>query len=317
LPRPKGYRNTPAENRRVKYAWLMREAGTPLHITDDELVKLRAHLAGLHGAGMSYALIAASAPGGHRETTVAKIINRWTSATHRDVYNDLMRAHYEQPTGYRTGARIDPTGMRRRVQGLFAIGFGFRLLGEFEGVSEQAVFQWATKATPIASSTAIKVAGLYSKLECADPFDYGATKQGVSRARNAARKRGWAPTTCWDPDTIDDPNAIPEWTGACGTTEGHRIHRREGIPICPPCHAASRADTVAFTPSKSGFSGAKLRKIREGRNMSRRELCELVGMDESSVIYWENGRSEPRRRNLDRVLSALGATFEDVCEEEI
>src|SRR5690606_31398529 len=113
----------------------------------------------------------------------------------------------------------------------------------------------------------------------------------------------------WDPDTIDDPDAYPEWTGACGTHRGRLIHKREGTPVCGPCKAAPEA-ARKFSPEK--FKAARVR-----RGLTLLKLAEAVDCHETTVRYWEDGRSVPRRRGLmDRMLSVLDVTIEDITEEE-
>lgn len=303
---------TPEQKKRVKYAAYMRDIGMPLHITAAEREQLVRHLTKLRDAGMSYAQIVASAPGSRAETAVAKILNNWSEATHRDVYNDLMQATYVRPVSLKTGTRIEPTGTLRRLRALVAAGFGYNLLGPMLDCSLQAVYQMLTDGRPtVMSSTAERVADLYDEISLKDPRDYGASKLGVSRAKGTAKRKNWAPPDCWDSDTIDDPEAVPQWTGQCGTWIGARIHRREQIPMCEACRPL---DVGLDVP---GFSGDKLRELRERKGWSRVALAEAVGdMNASTIQYWETGRSLPGREwKIDRTLSVLDAMFEDVIEE--
>lgn len=219
---------TPEERARAKYADYCRAIGKPLIVTQAEVTELRAHLGGLYERGMSYKQIADSAPGGHSETGVAKILNGTYVSVHRSVYNHLMLATFEVSYGRKTGRKVPSHGVRRRLQALVAQGFGYTVLGDLMDVSIQAVYQ-LIRSNRTHSSTLARITILYDKLQNADPMDYGSTELGVVRAKAAARKHGWAPPHCWDPDTIDDPDAFPEWTGACGTVQGWRIHYRDKI----------------------------------------------------------------------------------------
>lgn len=72
---------------------------------------------------------------------------------------------------------------------------------------------------------------------------------------------------------------------------------------------------VQFEPpwDPTGFSGVKFRQVRDSRNLSRKALAKLAGLNETTLIYWENGRSMPtRRKNIEATLQALGASWEDV-----
>ena len=65
--------------------------------------------------------------------------------------------------------------------------------------------------------------------------------------------------------------------------------------------------------SPAGFSPERFKAVREARNLSRRGLAKLVGMDEGTFQHWENGRSLPKTQvNLQRALDVMGASWEDV-----
>lgn len=73
---------------------------------------------------------------------------------------------------------------------------------------------------------------------------------------------------------------------------------------------------VRFVPGwdPAGFSGVRFREVRESRNMSRPAVARLAGLNESTLIYWETGRSMPTRRpNIEAALKVLEASWEDVC----
>lgn len=219
------------ELRRQRFAHKMRERGTPLLVKPEELQRARVHVTRLYKRGMSYGQIAATAPYDMNETTVAKVVNHWTETIHRDTYNALMQTYYVAPQGWRTGRKMDPTGLRRRMQALVADGFGYNVIGGVMGISLQAVYQLATREAPAHASTYGYVVPVYEKLQGKDPAAYGATPLGISRARGTAARHGFAPSMCWDDDTIDDPDAFPEWTGACGTVTGYNLHRSERVHV--------------------------------------------------------------------------------------
>lgn len=296
---------------RAKYADYCRLTGKPLHILPDEMAELVAHVKVLRAAGMSYAAIAQAAGHGTAETSVSKIDRGQVAVCHRDTYNRIMPVRPFSVQGFRTGRRLSPLGMKRRLRALVAAGFGYNVLGDVMGVSLQAVYQLVSNSRDAHSSTIERVALVYGKLQHADPFDYGATKMGVSRAKGVAKRNNWAPPECWDPDTIDDPAAFPQWTGQCGTWIGARAHHREGIPMCEACRPHDLGVKVP------GFSAQKLRDLRERKGYSRISLGEAAGFHPSTIQYWEDGRSVPEREwKIDKLLSVLDATFEDVIEEE-
>lgn len=53
--------------------------------------------------------------------------------------------------------------------------------------------------------------------------------------------------------------------------------------------------------------GTRIRKRRQQLRLTQKQLGELVGADESSVINWESGRHYPRRKlgALEAVLGSL------------
>lgn len=213
------------------------------------------------------------------------------------------------------GAWFPSVGIRRRLQALAVQGFTAPFLADRLPVADYRILHNTLSGRKskglVRAEFADAVIALYDKLHDADPVAEGVLAQASSRCRNFARRHRYVPRSCWDPDTIDDPAAIPEWTGACGTWIGARAHTREGIPMCPACAPHDLGVTVP------GFSASKLRALRERSGLSRASLGELVGVNASTIQYWEEGRSVPEREwKIDKLLSVLDATFEDVTEEE-
>ncbi len=206
-------------------------------------------------------------------------------------------------------------GTRRRIQALAASGWPYRFIGGFLDITDRRAFQLSCAGGQVHAATAARVAKMYEKYADADPADYGVTKYASSRARQAALRNGYAPVHCWDPDTIYDPEAIPEWTGACGTPEGLRIHYREGIlPSCGSCLATRQYAQAGSADST--FSGTKLREIRRKRGMELSEIAERLGVNKGTVYYWETGRSAPRGQDrIDQLASLLGVGESDLIED--
>jgi transcriptional regulator with XRE-family HTH domain len=58
---------------------------------------------------------------------------------------------------------------------------------------------------------------------------------------------------------------------------------------------------------------AKLKRIRQiTRNLSRKELAELVGVTRDCVSKWENGARRPRADTLHRLAEALQVTVDEL-----
>lgn len=299
-----GGKKTPEQLARGKYADWMRNRGTPLMVTPDEMALMRRHLKSLHDAGMSYQNIADAAPGNHSETSVSKVLRNWTVSMHRDVYNDLMQAQFELPRTPKHGRSTSDVGMKRRMRALACAGFGYHMLGRELGISGQAAYQLTNSGRAVRTSSAVRVAAVYDKLQWADPYDFGGTRQGVGRAKGVAARNDWAPAHCWDEDTIDDPEAYPEWTGACGTQQGYRLHHRYEIGVkVPALPSAAPAPPAPGVVSAVGLMAApRVRRLLDNRIPRRfiRYMC--MGSDRPDRT-WQPQQAPDRRDDADRQLS--------------
>lgn len=210
------------------------------------------------------------------------------------------------------GTWFPSVGIRRRLQALMRVGFTTPWMaarlprnGDHRMLFKVITGQKSRQICHVIFAQA--VIEMYDKYADVDPATEGFAQCVTGRARSIARKHGYALPACWDSDTIDDPDAHPEWTGRCGTSAGWNIHQRDGIPLCPRCEEAG--------PPKLSFNGEKLRAHRERCGFSRLILAERVGMNESTIFYWETGRSLPRgTKKLEAVLTVLDLTLDDVCE---
>lgn len=136
-------------------------------------------------------------------------------------------------------ASIDGTGTRRRLRALVTAGWPQGQLADRIGMNRGNFATLMAADGPVHMTTARAVRRLYDRLWQQQPAEHGVTAQAISRARNHAAARGWAPAGAWDDDVIDDPAAHPDWTGRCGTPEGYRDHYRHRVlPVCDPCRAA-------------------------------------------------------------------------------
>lgn len=304
---------------RGRYADKMRKRGTPLLVTPTEFQAAASLLAKARGYGMSDAMIGRQV--GVPNSLPSKVRRGVIKTMHRDSFERVMKLRPEKPAVFFAGGRgkvgggpyCDATGTVRRVQALRADGFPGHLLGEHLGVSYEAVAQLARmKRGRVLKTTRTDMAKLYGELAGKRPEDFGIPSNVVGKCSTWARRAGYVPRSCWDPDTIDDPSAIPQWTGQCGTWWGWHIHERDGIPVCPACEP-HRGDEPY-----PGFDGLLLRKLRERKGFSRVRLASVVGgLNPTTIQYWETGRSKPLRQNkIDLVLSALDATFDEVCHPE-
>ena len=50
----------------------------------------------------------------------------------------------------------------------------------------------------------------------------------------------------------------------------------------------------------------KIRALREAKGLSQTELAEALGVDQTTISAWENGKAEPTLFNLRRLADLLG-----------
>lgn len=221
------------------------------------------------------------------------------------------------------GARFTPDdaawfpslGIRRRLQALQVDGFTLPFLaGRLPVYDYKDLHRLMTGRKSkewVNSKLARAIIDLHDQLLKTDPVNEGINAQSASRCRSIARSNGYVPQTCWDQYTYDDPDALPEWTGRCGTALGARIHDRENIPMCLAC---SKFDV---DPQLPGFDPVRFRALRERKGWSRKALADEIGCNDSTLIFWENGRSTPQREyKIDAILALFDADFEDVYDME-
>ncbi len=117
--------------------------------------------------------------------------------------------------------RVDPTGTRRRIQALVAIGWPMKELGPHLGVKPDHVRRLMTRTQQVYGTTAQAAIDTYSQLQRSRPRRHGVSEIGFARALRYSRQRRWAPPKYWDqhPGCIDDPHFEPM----------HRLTRREII----------------------------------------------------------------------------------------
>lgn len=107
--------------------------------------------------------------------------------------------------------RVDPTGTRRRIQALSAIGWPLRELGPHLGVQPDNVRRILVRGRHVYGTTAQAAAAAYDQLKGSRPRRHGVSEIGVARALRNARQNKWAPPKYWDahPGAIDDPHFTP------------------------------------------------------------------------------------------------------------
>ena len=101
------------------------------------------------------------------------------------------------------GRRVDPTGTKRRIQALQALGWTQAHIASATGLCTAATVTKILRDSSawVFPSTAARVSQAYDVLSM---------RPGPSQLTvKYAARRGWPPPLAWDDDTIDDPAAKP------------------------------------------------------------------------------------------------------------
>ncbi len=229
---------------RERYAEKKRGVEHYIPVDHPDAVAARNHLALCKLSGMTVDRIAEL--GGVSASSVCQFLRGTRSRS--GVWEPVTHVHAETAEIYRAipveeappkgGALMDPTGTRRRLQGLFYEGFSIRTLArEHGGTTYQRLHVEMTNSRDgkfVRACTVREIKALADRLSGKDPRDFGGRPEDITRTRNAARRHDYAPLICWDDDTIDDPDAIPEWTGRCGTNAGYQAHKKLGTRFLVP-----------------------------------------------------------------------------------
>lgn len=308
---PRKPRRSPEESYRVrKQNDLLRnrDPNWSLWIDGDDYQKFRQHILDLHEY-ITYADMARMA--GVPDSSIYTHVQRGGRAherVHRKTYTAVMNLHLTEEEKI---TRYDRRrGAHRIIQGLIARGFNHQAIAEVVGSNRQSVANLACKHSKSWDGVSPE---LYSnfllaadKLETADPLDYGCSPVGISINLTTSRRKGWATIGAWDLETIHREDAYPEWTGACGTLEGYRIHLREEIPLCTPCSNVCESRTgEAYNAT---FSASKLRAVMEEKGFTVSSLAEAIGYSRDVVrrITWSQRNPQPK--HIKAMTKALGVS---------
>lgn len=225
-------------------------------------------------------------------------------------------------------ALVDPTGTIRRMQALAVGGFGARFIA-LNGLGHaEANMVWrlmvgkehaSHKLLKVEIATREKVRDFYDKMAGADPRDFGLSNNVIAKTKAWAERNGWAPYTAWDDDTIEDPDAFPEWTGACGTPAGYRVHVRElmqgnDLPICLPCRTA--AESRKLGPDRWIFKNQAFAELLAGYESTKAFGRDLKLSGDRQVHLWRNGIQSPTYRSIiEDMASLFGVDVDELLEE--
>jgi hypothetical protein len=177
---------------------------------------VRQHVRALQAAGLGWKRIAAAA-GVHQSTSWKLMYGKrrpdGTRVPTRRMRADLAAALLAVPTptidDLGSTVVIDPTGTRRRLEALAAIGWSVAALAD-RGHLDRQPLDAALRHQPVHARTARAVRDLYAELWASPrPAPDHRARGAVARARNRAATRGYVPPLGWDEDDLDDPYATP------------------------------------------------------------------------------------------------------------
>jgi hypothetical protein len=105
---------------------------------------------------------------------------------------------------------VDPTGTRRRLQALVALGWSQTELGRRIDFLPGNLTRVIHGPGHVGAGTARKIRALYLELCDQEPPETCREERfAASLSRSRARRHGWLPPIWWDDDTIDDPTQEP------------------------------------------------------------------------------------------------------------
>ena len=126
----------------------------------------------------------------------------------RQIGRDLAAALLAVELDIAPGARVDATGVRRRIQALVSMGWSKLQLGDRLGIARGNMD--LDIATAVTSVTRDRVIELYEAMRHeTPPAGDRFARSSVTRSRRYAEACGWVGPDAWSVDTIDDPRATP------------------------------------------------------------------------------------------------------------
>ena len=163
-----------------------------------DATQTRHHIERLQAVGWAQVQIARAA--GLCDRTVGDIVQGAATISNQTAYAILSIPIGPAPL---EGREVDATGSMRRIQALVAIGWSLAQQAPRLGF-------YVTDLGLIANGRRQRVRATTAEaIACG--YRYWARVPGPGvRARNEARRRGWAGPAAWDETTIDDPAAAPD-----------------------------------------------------------------------------------------------------------
>lgn len=233
---------------------------------------------------------------------------RWETA----VRLQAVRATFDTLAG---GARVDPTGTRRRIHALVAVGWSMSKLCECLGM-HRGNFNKTLAAETVTARTARAVRALYDELwDQLPPRAEWRDKIAYSRSVNLAKTRGWAPPMAWD-DIDTDPEPCH------ATAEGEYL---DEVLVERLMAGRARIASTIGGPNGGGTPPELTEAIRRlhDRGLTDAEIGERVGRHRDAIAKIrhraaERAQREQERAETDRtidVIAGWATRSEDVASD--
>ena len=66
---------------------------------------------------------------------------------------------------------------------------------------------------------------------------------------------------------------------------------------------------------KGGDKLNKIKQFRERLDITQEELCKMIGVTQSAIAMWENGKTLPRTDKLPKLAEIFNCTIDDLFSE--
>lgn len=133
----------------------------------------------------------------------------------QDADNERTR-YWRRQKAYGRVYRVPVTGVRRRIEALYTLGWSTVRIGQELGCKPATIQRWLQgDAAFVRKETHDRMADLYERLWNQPPSsDTWAERVGIGRTLAFARRQGFQPPLAWDDiDRDPEPPAFIDWEG--------------------------------------------------------------------------------------------------------
>lgn len=83
------------------------------------------------------------------------------------------------------------------------------------------------------------------------------------------------------------------------------------VPLSPSTPGAIPLDHLLSDDASESF-GERIARLRKGAALTQADLAGQMGVSMTSICYWEQDRSRPKRARIDALAGALGVPAADL-----